>query len=422
VSTVVDVIVAGLGAIGSATAASLARRGVRVLGLDRFRPPHDRGSSHGESRVIRAAYFEHPLYVPLVRAAYERWRQLEARSGRDLLLPTGVLLIGAPASELIVGAGRSSAEHGVPCEPLTREEMRRRYPAITPADDAVGLYEPGGGVLLPEACIEALLEEAAAAGAELRYDEPVARFHATAAAVEVATGRGSYSAARLLLAAGAWIPALAPGLPLEVERQVLHWFEPPAAQARRPRLPVKDERGGPSQAAAPSPFAPPAMPVFLIEETGGTLWYGIPDLGQGLKVALHHRGSAITADTLDRAVHDDDVEPVRRLLRQRIPAADRAPSRSAVCMYTNTPDGHFLIDWHPASPRVLLASACSGHGFKFASAIGELLADRLTGAPSALDLEPFRLDRGALRAGRPSAEGGASRGSALSGQRSTAER
>lgn len=374
--------------MGSATAAALARRGLRVLGLDRFRPPHDRGSSHGESRVIRTAYFEHPLYVPLVRAAYRHWHQLEVRSGRRLLLETGVLLIGEPGSELIVGAEASSTEHGVPCEPLTRDEMRRRYPAITPAEDAVGLYEPGGGVLLPEACIEALLEEATAAAADLRFDEPLVSFRATEGSVEIVTARGRYSAGRLLLAAGAWIPALVPELPLEVERQVLHWFDPPAA--------------------TPNPFAPTAMPVFLIEESGGTLWYGIPDLGHGLKVALHHRGSAITADTLDRAVHDDDVEPVRRLLRRRIPAADHPPSRSTVCMYTNTPDAHFLVDRLPESPRVLLASACSGHGFKFASVLGELLADRLTDTPSALDLEPFRLDRAALRRGGASGARGQS--------------
>ncbi len=371
-STVVDVIVAGLGAMGSATAAALARRGARVLGFDRFRPPHDRGSSHGESRVIRAAYFEHPLYVPLVRAAYRHWRELESRSGRDLLLETGVLLVGEPSSELIAGARQSSQEHAVPCESLSHDELRRRYPVLTPAEDAVGLLEPGGGVLFPEACIEAFLAEAQASGADLRFDQPLVSFRATGDAVEVTTGRGTYSAGRLLLAGGAWMPELVPSLPLAVERQVLHWFEAPD----------------------PRPFAPAAFPVFLIEEAGGTLWYGIPDFGHGLKVALHHHGAPITADTLDRAVHDRDVEPVRRLLRQRLPAADTAPSRSAVCMYTNTPDSHFLIDQHPQAPRVLVASACSGHGFKFASVLGELLADRLTETPSALDLEPFKLDRG----------------------------
>jgi sarcosine oxidase len=375
-SNVADVIVAGLGAMGSAAAASLARRGVRVLGLDRFRPPHDRGSSHGESRVIRAAYFEHPLYVPLVRAAFARWRELEARTGRRLLLETGVLMIAEPGSELIAGARRSAEQHGVHCEPLTRAEVEMRYPAIRPAAGTVGLLEPGGGVVLPEACVDAMLGEASAAGADLRFDEPVDRWRATGDAVEVTTGRGRYSAGQLLLAAGAWIPALAPGLALRVERQVLHWFEP------------ADRR----------PFLPGAMPVFLFAEASGEVWYGVPDLGRGVKVGLHHQGDAITADTVDRSVHAGDIDAVRSVLRRSMPAADVLPSQSVVCMYTNTPDEHFLIDRHPQAPNVLLVSACSGHGFKFASILGELLADRLTGAPSELDLEPFRLDRPALRA------------------------
>ena len=370
-SSTADVIIVGLGAMGSATAAALARRGVRVLGLDAFRPPHDRGSSHGESRVIREAYFEHPLYVPLVRAAYERWRELEARSSRRLLLVTGALLVGWPASGLIAGARASAEEHGVACEPLDASGIRRRHAQLRVPPEVVGLFEPGAGVLFPEACIEAFLAEAAAAGAELRLEEPLVRLRATAGAVEAVTARATYSAGRLLLAAGAWTPALAPGLPLEVERQVLHWFEP----------------------SEPDPFRPRAFPVFLIEEQSGTLWYGVPDLGTGVKVALHHAGPPTSADELDRAVHGRDVEPVRRLLRERMPALDREPARSAVCMYTNTPDGHFLVDAHPAWPRVLVASACSGHGFKFASVLGELLADRLTERAPALDLHPFSLGR-----------------------------
>jgi sarcosine oxidase len=370
-----DIIVAGLGAMGAATASALARRGARVLGLDRFHPPHDRGSSHGETRVIRAAYFEHPLYVPLVRAAYDRWHALEARSGHQLLVETGVLLVGEPSSELMTGARRSAEEHGVPYESLTRDQLVRRYRAIVPAAGAVGLLEPGGGALYPELCIASFLDEAAEAKAELHFDEPLVSWRPAADSVEVATARGSYSCQRLLLAAGAWIPGLLPELPLQVERQVLHFFDPPD----------------------PRPFRADALPVFLFEEASGPVWYGVPDLGRGLKVGLHHQGAPIEPDTLDRTVGASDVDAVRRLLRERMPGADVAPARSIVCMYTNTPDGHFLIDEHPATPRVTIASPCSGHGFKFASILGELLADRLTGTPSALDLAPFRLDRAALR-------------------------
>jgi sarcosine oxidase len=371
----VDVIVAGLGAMGSATASALARRGVRVLGLDRFHPPHDRGSSHGETRVIRAAYFEHPLYVPLVRAAYDRWQALEARSGHELLVSTGVLLVGEPSTELMTGARRSAEEHGVPYESLTHDELARRYRAIVPAPGAVGLLEPGGGVLYPELCIASFLDEAASAGAELHFDEPLVGWRSSSDSVEVTTARGSYSCGRLLLAAGAWIPGLLPALPLQVERQVLHFFDPPD----------------------PRPFRADTLPVFLFEERSGPTWYGVPDLGHGLKVGLHHQGATADPDTLDRTAGDSDVDAVRRLLRERMPAADTRPTRSIVCMYTNTPDGHFLIDEHPEAPRVVIASPCSGHGFKFASILGELLADRLTETPSALDLAPFRLDRPALR-------------------------
>jgi sarcosine oxidase len=370
-----DVIVAGLGAMGSATVMALARRGVRVLGLDARRPPHDRGSSHGESRVIRAAYFEHPLYVPLARDAFARWRELESRSGRRLLLETGVLAVGAPSSEIVTGTLRSAREHGVAHESLQRAEVTRRWPAIVPAEDAVGVLEPGGGVVLPEACIETFLAEAAAAGADLRFDQPMTGFRDGASAVEVTTGRGVHSAGRLLVAAGAWIPALLTGLPLRVERQSLHWFAPPDAR----------------------PFAVGSLPVFLFEEHDAPLWYGVPDLGSGLKAGVHHHGADTTADTVDRAIHPGDVDAVRRLVRRRLPTADVPPSRSIVCLYTNTPDSHFLIDQLPGAPRVLVASACSGHGFKFASALGEVLADRLTGAAPAFDLEPFRLDRPALR-------------------------
>jgi sarcosine oxidase len=370
----VDVIVAGLGAMGSATASALARRGVRVLGLDRFHPPHDRGSSHGETRVIRAAYFEHPLYVPLVLAAYDRWHALEERSGHRLLVETGVLLVGEPSTELMTGARRSAEEHGVPYVSLTRDEIARRYRAIVPAPGAVGLLEPGGGVLYPELCIASFLDEAASMRAELHFDEPLIGWRSRGDSVEVTTARGSYSCGRLLLAAGAWIPGLLPALPLQVERQVLHFFDPPD----------------------PRPFRADALPVFLFEESSGPLWYGVPDLGHGLKVGLHHQGAAITPETLDRTISASDVDVVRRVLRERMPGADVPPTRSIVCMYTNTPDGHFVVDEHPEAPRVTIASPCSGHGFKFASILGELLADRLTDTPSALDLAPFRLDR-ALR-------------------------
>lgn len=385
-----DVIVLGLGAMGSAAAAALARRGVSCLGLDAFHPPHDRGSSHGETRVIREAYFEHPLYVPLVRRARELWRQLEERRRRRLMETTGALLIGSPRSELIAGAGKSAREHYLDCEELTAEEIHHRFPQLHPPPEAVGLFEPRAGVLFPEECIRALLEEAAEGGAELHHREPAAGWTAAQGEVEVRTPSGRYRGGRLLVAAGAWIPELLPQLPLQVERQVMHLFRPGSGS---------------------SDLAPGCLPIFLCAEDDGALWYGLPDFGHGVKVALHHGGATVKASSMEGRVERDDVEAVRRRLRERLPTVDCSPARSAVCMYTNTPDGHFLVDRLPPHSEVLVASACSGHGFKFASVLGEILAALLTGEPHDYDIAPFGLDRAALRAGRePSPPGRARNG------------
>jgi sarcosine oxidase len=218
-----DVIVAGLGAMGSAAAFHLARRGARVVGFDRFRPPHDRGSSHGLSRIIREAYFEHPAYVPLVRRAYELWDELERASERRLLLKTGGLMIGAPHSRVVQGALRSATDHGLPYELLTGGEVRQRHPALRPPDDMVAVFEPRAGILFPEACVEAHLDQAARAGAELRFDEPVLDWKVVRGNVRVRTARGETRARRLVVSAGAWAGELLAdaGLPLRVERQVL---------------------------------------------------------------------------------------------------------------------------------------------------------------------------------------------------------
>ena len=369
-----DVIVVGLGAMGSAAAHHLARRGARVLGLDRFAPPHALGSSHGRSRIIREAYFEDPLYVPLVRRAYELWAALERESGRPLLVRTGGLMIGPPDGVVVAGALRSAREHGLPHEELDASDVHRRVPGFRPTADMAGVWEPRAGYLVPEAVIAAHLALAARDGAELHTDEPAVEWRATADGVEVTTGRGAYAADRLVLAAGAWMPRLlgALGVPLAVERTVLHWF--------RPRHPT-------------TLFDVARFPIFLCEYTPGLAWYGFPDVGDGVKVALHHHGEPADPDTLRRDVAPEEVAYVRALLRTFMPAADGALVESAVCMYTNTPDEHFVVDRHPAHPQVVIASACSGHGFKFASAIGEQLAALALDAEPTFDLAPFRLAR-----------------------------
>ncbi len=366
-----DVIVVGLGAMGSAAAFHLAQQGRRVLGLDRFRPPHSLGSSHGQTRIIREAYFEHPLYVPLVQRAYELWNELERLSGRKLLRITGGLMIGRPDGVLVRGARASAEQHRLPHELLTCADVSARFPALRPADDMVALWEPRAGILFPEACVGAHLTLAQTHGATLRYDERVTGWRSDGDGVRVRTDRGEYLAGKLLLTAGAWIPALVPdlNLPLSIERQVLCWFTP---------------------RSDPAIFEPARCPIHLWESAPGEFFYGFPDLGDGVKLALHHAGEIADPDRLRRDVSDSEVSAVRALARRFVPDADGPLRTTEVCMYTNTLDEHFWIDRHPDLPQVLIASPCSGHGFKFSSVIGEVLADLLIKERSGFDLTPFR--------------------------------
>jgi sarcosine oxidase len=373
VASPADVVIIGLGAMGSQVAHALARRGRRVVGLDRFSPPHAFGSSHGRSRIIREAYFEEPAYVPLVQRSYELWTELQRESGQTLLRLTGGLMAGPADGVLVRGARRSAAVHGLPCEDLSAPEIRKRFPAFAPDPGMVGVFEPRAGVLFPEACIEAALQGAAAAGAELRVDEEVEEWRADSGAVQVRTARGSWSAGTLVIAAGPWLPRVVPGLPLTVARQVLHWFEPLADHGL---------------------FAPEACPIALWEVEGGRIFYTFPDLGDGVKAAIHHEGEITDAERVRREVTPEDEEAVWSLLGRLVPSAAGRRRESAVCLYTNTPDRNFLIDRHPQHEQVLLVSPCSGHGFKFAPVIGEIVADLVTEGASRFDLRPFALERG----------------------------
>ncbi|MBI4544584.1 MAG: N-methyl-L-tryptophan oxidase [Gemmatimonadetes bacterium] len=365
-----DVAIAGLGAVGSAAAWQLARRGRRVLGLDRFDPPHALGSSHGRTRIIREAYFEHPLYVPLIQRAYEKWAELERVAGRPLLRLTGGLMLGPPDGMLLSGTRASARAHGLAHEELTAAEVRRRFPGLAPRDDMVGILEPSGGLLFPEACIHSSLELAARAGAELHSTEPLLHWRAESGGAVIETARGRYRAARLILAAGAWLPELlaALGLPLQVERQFMHWFRP---------------------AAFPQRFHADHCPIVLWEYEPERIFATLPDVGDGLKLAIHHEGVATDPESVDRRISADEERKVRGLLDAYLPDAHGELLDAAVCLYTNTPDYDFLLDFHPEQPQVILASACSGHGFKFASALGEILADLADGAATRFDLTPF---------------------------------
>ena len=368
-----DVIVIGLGAMGSATVRELAARGVRVLGLERFRTPHTLGSTHGRSRIIREAYFEHPLYVPLVRRAYEKWDELERLAKRTLFVRTGGLMVGPPDGVLVDGALRSAREHGIAHELLDRDAMARRFPQFRLEPHWVALLEHRAGLLLPEACIDSCLALASADGAELHADEPAVHWEAGAGRVRVTTERGTYEARHLVMAAGAWTPQLLGGLaPLVVERQMLHWFEP-----REPR----------------KRFGPERCPIALWEYAPDRLFATFTDLGDGVKAGIHHEGEVTTPESVRRTISADEDAMVRALVARVLPDAAGRQLESRVCLYTNTPDGHFVIDRHPAHAEVTVLSPCSGHGFKFASAVGEIAADLALDGGSRFDLAPFRLDR-----------------------------
>lgn len=364
-----DIAIAGLGAVGSAAAYHLAGRGLRVLGLDRFHPPHILGSSHGGSRVIRETAFEHPRYVPLARLAYDNWRRLERDSGEALLHVTGVLFVGSRESPLVAGTVASAREHGTPHELLEADDIAHRFPALQRLADAVGVFEPGGGWLDPERCVAASLRLAAERGVALRFEEAIERWEPDGDGAVVITARDRYQVRRLLLAAGPWMPELLGGAggPLSVERQVQHWFTPASADAGR-------------------------LPIFIRQVPEG-VFYALPPAGDEIKVAVHHAGAATTPATVDRTVSPGEIEQVRALLERYAPALAGPHRRAAVCLYTNARDGHFVIDYHPAHPAVVVASPCSGFGFKFASAVGEILADLLQDRRPAFDLAPFRIGR-----------------------------
>jgi len=370
-----DGIICGLGAMGSAAAYRLALAGLRVLGLDRFHPPHDKGSSHGRTRIIREAYFEHPAYVPLVQRAYELWNELEAKSGRKLLLPTGGLMIGPQDGVLVAGAKRSAEEHHLQHRLLLSKELRREFPVFNIAANEVAVWEPRAGILFPELCIQTHLDLAAKAGADLRFGQEVVSWKPEGNGVRVTTAAGNYTADHLLISAGAWLNSLAPDLhlPLSIERQVLFWFEP-----------------APSSSAL---FAPERFPIFIWENEPHKFIYGFPDLGDGVKVAVHHQGEVTAPERLNRDVSSEEIDRAVALLKRHLPAAAGKLKSAAVCMYTNTPDEHFILDFHPAHRQVLIASPCSGHGFKFSAVIGEIVSDMLRGKQPRFDLSLFRIDR-----------------------------
>lgn len=374
-----DAIVVGLGGMGSAAAWQLARRGRRVLGLERFDIPHSMGSSHGITRIIRLPYYEDPAYVPLLRRAYELWREAERATGEELLVITGSLDGGPENDGLFQGALASARLHDLPHEVLSGAEANLRFPGYRMPASSRFVFQPEGGFVASERAIVAHARAASEAGADLRARERVLGWEARGGGVRVTTDKGRYEAERLILTAGAWMADLAPILAGRAvpERQVLAWLQP-----RRPDL-----------------FAPDRFPVFNLQVEEGR-YYGLPIYEvPGFKFGrYHHREEHTAAEAMRREPDAEDERLLRTFAERYFPEGSGPTMALRSCTFTNTPDEHFILDHHPDHPEVVLASPCSGHGYKFCSVIGEVLADLATGdGTTRHDIGFLRLDRPALR-------------------------
>lgn len=369
-----DTIVVGVGGMGSATVYHLAQRGEKVLGLEQFDIPHDMGSSHGVTRVIRLTYFEHPSYVPILARAYALWRDLEQTGGEQLLCITGSIDAGAPDSFVVEGSMKSCAEHDLPHEVLTSAELTRRFPGFNLPQEMMAVLQPDGGFLLPERCIVHHVLQAQALGAEVRAREPVLEWTSYGRGVTVRTSRATYTAGRLVFTAGAWSEALlAPlGENAQPERQVMGWFQP-----KQPEL-----------------FAHGNFPVFNCLVPEGHM-YGFPVYGiPGFKIGkYHHLRQQTAAVDVDRECHLEDEEALRGCIEPYLTGGFGATLALKTCMFTNTPDGHFIMDHHPEHANVVIGAGFSGHGFKFCSVAGEILAELALDGETRHDIGMFGLDR-----------------------------
>jgi monomeric sarcosine oxidase len=368
-----DAAVIGLGAAGSATLAALARAGARTIGVDRSAPPHAEGSSHGETRLLRVAYAEGAQYVPMARRAIELWRALEAHTGTELFRQTGVVYAGPKSSPFLAASLASAREHTVAVDDIPSADRARLAAVLNIPRDWRCCIEREGGYLFAEKAMMAFLADARAHGAEVRTNTRCSVIQAGENAVHIATGEGVIRAEKCVVAAGAWAAELMPALAahLHIERKTLHWYADPGAQ-----------------------YAPGGFRPFLVDDENNRQVYGFPDCGTGVKIAEHTAPSRAYGRPADivRAVAREDVERMDPLVRERCPALGPR-LRSVTCLYPMSKDGHFILDRHPGRERIVIAAGLSGHGFKFAPAIGEALANLAFGRAQKVDLAPFALSR-----------------------------
>lgn len=375
-----DVIVIGLGAMGSAAAYQLSKRGQRVLGLEQFYPSHAKGSSHGTTRIIRRSAFEHPSYVPIGARSYEIWEELEQATGRTLVTNTGGFFIGSPEEEYVKGSIESARAHGIPHEVLDPEEIHRRYPQVRVRDDQIGYFEPSMGVVKPEGAIIAQQQLALRNGADLHFGETVLDWEADAEndRVTVRTEEGVYEARRLVITLGAWAERLfRMNLPLEIERHWLFWFEP--------------EEGSLEQ------FRSDVFPIVNVVADDGVAFSSWPAFGSDTVMKatfIEGHAERCTPETMTAAeLSPAEIERMEYALRQYVPAGVGRLESSGSCMFTNSPDREFVLALHPDHENVAVAAGMSGHGFKFSAAVGEILAELAVEGETKYDIEAFRPDR-----------------------------
>jgi sarcosine oxidase len=354
-----DCIVIGLGGFGSSALYHAAARGLSVLGLEQFGVAHDRGSSHGQTRIIRQAYFEHPDYVPLLQRAYELWRKLEAESGQSLLHLCGLLLVGPSEGEVIAGAKLAARLHGLPLHDISPADARERFPGFRFPESLGIVHEPHAGYLEVENCVRAHIEAAAQRGAQVSTDEVVQGWDTNGSTVRVRTAKGEYEAASLIVTAGAWASRILAelALPLRVVRKTQFWF------------PVRSDVYGDGARRGGT--------AFYFEMPFGH-FYGFPSIdGKTVKAAEHSPDGETVIDPAkaDRSLRPEDFGPLYRFLVQCLPELGPTPVRHSVCMYTLSPDLHFIVDRDPRHPNVAFGAGFSGHGFKFTSVVGEALVD-----------------------------------------------
>ena len=381
-----DVIVLGLGAAGSATLYQLAKRGAKVLGIDRYAPPHAQGSTHGDTRVTRLAIGEGVHYTPLAKRSHQIWRELEAATGQELLTECGGLILSSgPDEKMFHGASffpttvAAARRHGIPHELLAAADIRRRFPPFAIDDSTRGYFEPSAGFVRPEACVRAQLAQAEKHGAAVLRDEPVEGIEQSGSSVQVTTAKSRYAADRLVVAAGPWLTELLPELArhFKVYRQVLYWFDVEANFAA---------------------FTPDKFPIFIWElpEDGRGI-YGFPAIDGprgGFKISTEQYLETTTPATVARDVTPEEIATmVRELVAPHIKGVGATCVKAVTCLYTVTRDFGFVIDSHPELNRIIIASPCSGHGFKHSAALGEAIGDLAAGEPSRFDLSAFTLAR-----------------------------